>query len=87
MEDDNIHDGIGCIDGYLILMKQKHDMIFVSLTAGSLRLFYRCMLLNGEISRDEYAEAYAFLFACGAAPMVRENEEAALMTELKVNRF
>ena len=51
---DNIYDGIDCIDGFLDWFEDRADD--VSPAAEALRLFYRCMLVNGGIPDADYAE-------------------------------
>ena len=51
---DNIYDGIDYIDGFLDWFMDRADD--VTPAAEALRLFYRCMLVNGELPDADYAE-------------------------------
>ena len=57
----NIHDSVGCVDGFLRMTKFTDSAIIAAIHARVLRLFYSCMILNGEINMGEYAEAVASL--------------------------
>ena len=78
---DNIHDGICVIDSFL---DGYAEGMFISFYVESIRLFYRCMLLNDEINRGEYAEVFDSLLPHGIMPLMKENEETAGAIEAAV---
>ncbi len=75
---DNIHDGISVIDSFL---DGYSGGMFFSFFVESIRRFYRCMLLNDEINRGEYAEVYDCLLPRGVMPLMKEGEEIAEAVE------
>ena len=78
---DNIHDGICVIDSFL---DGYAEGMLISFYVESIRLFYRCMLLNDEINRGEYAEVFDSLLPHGIMPLMKENEETAGAIEAAV---
>ncbi len=76
---DNILDGIECIKGFLV----RYDAL-ARTYAQSIRLFYRCMLINGEINRGEYASVFDILTSYGIFPLIRDGEDMAALTEISV---
>ena len=78
---DNIHDGIGEIGSFL---DGYAGGILSSFFAESIRMFYRCMLLNEEINKGEYAEVFDSLIPHGIMPQMKEGEETAGVIETTV---